>query len=163
MTILLLVAVSLYAGGSAKKSEEGLTQKVLHLSARLKNVAKPGRRIRTESRHSEVKLATIARLPVVDKVPHRLSSGDRRLGHEEVETNSRTSGCTSGTTPLDLLYEGGQHEQDTAKFNRGSGPFNSVQKMEELLVEVHVRAQKLFDIAVFRNVSPALTRSLVLP
>ena len=33
-----------------KKNEEGLTLKVLYLSARLGNVGKPGRRIRTQSR-----------------------------------------------------------------------------------------------------------------
>ena len=73
---------------------------------------------------------------------HRPSSGDRRLSHEEAEANSHTSGCTGGTTHLDLQDEGGQHEQESAKFNRANGPFNSVQFSE--------------------HISPALTRSLVL-
>ena len=45
---------------------------------------------------------------------HWPSSGDRRLSHEEAEANSHTSGCTGGTTHLDLLDEGGQHEQESA-------------------------------------------------
>ena len=111
MTILLLVAVSLYAGGSAK-NKEWLTQKVLHLSARLGNVEKAEQtHPHRKPSYSEVKLATTARPPLVGTVPQRLSSGDRRPSHEKAEANSHTSGCT-GETTLDLLDQGGQHERE---------------------------------------------------
>ena len=112
-----------------KKRRGVNTEITAPLSKTRKRSKSPGRRIRTgKPSYSEVKLATTARLQVIGKVPHRLSSGDRRLSHEEAEANRNTSGCTGGTTHLDLLDEGGQHEQESAKFNRVNGPFNSVQK-----------------------------------